>query len=196
MQRSEMRTKNGFELDQVVSALQKSVRRGLEEESMFWSLELAESGFGKYLWKRLMVISAEDVGIGDPMAFVLTVAGWVATKESTSSFTKPPGMRTEFLGPIVLYLCRAQKCREGDDLNWLVSEKRRRGWKVPVPDFSLDDHTVAGRKMGRGRAFWFAEASKLSNPVVIEGNKYAEKVRELFGNGEQEPSPSLEQGEP
>lgn len=181
MQRSEMRTKGGHPLDEVTSALQKCIRRGLEEEAMFWALEMAESGYGQYLWRRLMVIAAEDVGVADPQALILTTSAWVATKEATKSFSKPPGMRTEFLGPTILYLCRSVKCREGDDFAWLVMERRARGWKIEVPDFAVDDHTDRGRKMGRGREFWFSDASKLANAVEIAGNVYAQKVRELFG---------------
>lgn len=172
------KTAAGHLLDEVVSSVQKCIRRGLEEEAMCWALEMAEAGYGQYLWKRLMVIAAEDVGIADPQALILTVAAWLATKESTSSFSKPPGMRLEFLGPTVLYLCRAPKCREGDDFCWFVMERRARGWKIEIPDWAADDHTQRGRRMGRGRQFWFDEASKLVNAVVIEGNRYGAAVRE------------------
>lgn len=179
------KTNGGFQLDEVASALQKSIRRGLEQEAMFWALEMAESGYGQYLWKRLLVISAEDIGPADPAALILTYAAWAATKDSTSSFSKAPGMRLEFLGVVLLHLCRAPKSREGDDFCWYVMERRARGWKIPVPDFALDDHTDRGRKMKRGRQFWFEEASKLENAVEIRENVYATKVRELFATGEQ-----------
>ncbi len=61
-----LKTKGGYLLDEVVSALQKCIRRGREEEAMYWALEMAESGCGKYLWRRLMIIGAEDVGLADP----------------------------------------------------------------------------------------------------------------------------------
>lgn len=181
------RTAGGHPLDEVTSALQKCIRRGLEEEALYWALEMAESGYGQYLWKRLMVIAAEDIGIADPQALILTHAAWSATKDATSSFSKPPGMRTEFPGPVILYLARSKKSREGDDFAWFLQERRARGLKLAIPDFSVDDHTQRGRQLKRGRQFWFEEASKLVNMVVIEGNKYAAKVRELFGglfNGE------------
>lgn len=188
------KTNGGYPLDEVVSAVQKCIRRGLEEEAMFWSLEMSDSGYGQYLWKRLLVISAEDVGVGDPQALILTTCGWLATKKATQSFTKSPGMRVEFLGPVILYLCRAQKCREGDDFAWYIMERRKRGWQVPIPDFALDDHTGRGRRLKRGRKFWFQEASRLENAVEILGNVYAQKVRELFGDGEQTPL-GLQNGE-
>ena len=64
-------TKNEYELDEVVSVLQKSIRRGLEEESLYWALELSESGYGQYLWRRLCVIASEDIGLVEPVVSVI-----------------------------------------------------------------------------------------------------------------------------
>ena len=66
-----MITKNGYNLDEVVSALQKSIRRGMEEESLYWANELAVSGYGQYLWRRLGVTVSEDIGLAEPMAPVI-----------------------------------------------------------------------------------------------------------------------------
>jgi len=67
-----LQTQEGYPFDEAVSALQKSIRRGLEEEAMFWAAEL-ETRYHDYLWKRLQVISVEDIGIADPQV-VLYVA--------------------------------------------------------------------------------------------------------------------------
>jgi replication-associated recombination protein RarA len=173
----DLKTKGGCPLNEVVSALQKCIRRGLEEEAMYWALEMAEAGFGQYLWKRLMVIAAEDIELANPDALTLTTSGWLATKETTKSFSRPPGMKTEFLGPVILYLCRSPKSREGDDFTWYIMERRKRQWHLEIPDVALDYHTERGRKMGRGQTHWFEEASKLEN--AVGGNKYAELVKDL-----------------
>jgi hypothetical protein len=49
-------SENGYPFDEVASALRKSIRRGLEEDAMFWAVEM-ETRFPDYLWKRLQVIS-------------------------------------------------------------------------------------------------------------------------------------------
>ena len=194
--RRELVTKGGYDLGQVVSALQKAIRRADEAGALYWALELSDSGFGAYCWRRLLTIAVEDVGLGEPAAVVLTACAWWITKEKTKSFSRPPGMATEPLGVAVLTLCRAQKSREGDDAVWYASERRKRGWRLAVPDEALDWHTVRGRQMQRGLAHWFAEAARLENEVQIMGNRYGRLVRELLGSGEQEPSPSPEQGKP
>src|SRR5919109_910858 len=55
-------TAHGYLLAEVVSALQKCVRRGEEENALYWAAEMDRSGFGNYCWKRLKVICSEDVG--------------------------------------------------------------------------------------------------------------------------------------
>jgi len=52
-------TVNGYAMDEVVSALQKEIRRGNEENATFWACELLDSGAGETLWRRLKVIAAE-----------------------------------------------------------------------------------------------------------------------------------------
>ena len=60
-------TPKGYYLDEVISALQKEVRRGKEYEAVFWAVEL-ESFNPKALWNRLKVIASEDVGVAEPHA--------------------------------------------------------------------------------------------------------------------------------
>jgi replication-associated recombination protein RarA len=66
-------TRHGIEFDVAASALQKSLRRSLEEESAWWAIEMARSGFGAYVWRRLMVVASEDVGIGGAPGVVADV---------------------------------------------------------------------------------------------------------------------------
>ena len=55
-----LRTKNGYDFLEVASALQKSIRRNDVVVAAFFGVELWQSGYGNYLWKRLYTISAED----------------------------------------------------------------------------------------------------------------------------------------
>jgi hypothetical protein len=45
---SELTTGSGANCAEVASALQKSIRRGLEREALHWSSELDQAGFGNY----------------------------------------------------------------------------------------------------------------------------------------------------
>jgi len=57
------RTLGGYLTSEVTSALQKSIRRALEEEALFWATELDLAGFGANAWKRLRIIASEDIGL-------------------------------------------------------------------------------------------------------------------------------------
>jgi hypothetical protein len=67
----ELRTPSAYRNDEVASALQKSIRRGEEEQALFWASELDLAGYGNYVWKRLRIIASEDVGLAEPMMAVL-----------------------------------------------------------------------------------------------------------------------------
>ncbi len=54
------RTTRGYNFGEVSSAMQKAVRRGDAKLAGYWALELFASGYGNYVWKRLLTISAED----------------------------------------------------------------------------------------------------------------------------------------
>jgi replication-associated recombination protein RarA len=53
-------TKRGYNFYEVLSALQKAIRRGDARLACYWAAELYESGFGPHVWNRLLIISAED----------------------------------------------------------------------------------------------------------------------------------------
>lgn len=71
---SDIKTINGFACDVVISGLQKFVRRADIPRALACANELALSNgeLFEYMWSRLMVISVEDIGLGDPMASVRT----------------------------------------------------------------------------------------------------------------------------
>ena len=68
-----VQTRHGLPADEIISALQKEIRRGQTENAALIAYEMASTSpeLEMYLWKRLQVISVEDVGLGDPHAVVL-----------------------------------------------------------------------------------------------------------------------------
>ena len=58
--RKQLTTVRGYSLSDVASALQKAIRRADARLAGYWAIELFESGFRDYLWRRLLTISAED----------------------------------------------------------------------------------------------------------------------------------------
>lgn len=177
MDNYENRTKRNYMLDEVTSALIKSLRRGMEEESLFWAQEIEESGYWKYIWKRLLIFCAEDVGMADPDAIVRVNA--LAHAYETIRKNQPKGVPVEgdILAMAVLYLARAYKNREVDEFkNVLEHRKEKEDWQPEIPEFALDVHTRRGRAMGKTEADWWKEGAKVEG--LKGGSKYQQK---LFG---------------
>jgi replication-associated recombination protein RarA len=152
-------TPKGYDLHEVISALQKEIRRGKEQEAVYWAVEL-ESFNDKALWNRLRVIASEDVGLADPHASLIID---VLEKQYLDAVDRKKDSSRLFLVNAVLYLARAPKSRIVDNLLAVVYNDEKRH---EIPDYALDMHTYRGRKMGRGLKHFFAEGAKLENQAL------------------------------
>ena len=67
------RTRHDFPADEVISALQKEIRRGHTENAALLAYEMLSTSqeLEEYLWGRLQVISVEDIGFGEVSAPML-----------------------------------------------------------------------------------------------------------------------------
>ena len=99
-----VRSKGGYLCDELTSALQKFIRRGMTEEAVRVAYELSRTSdeLTEYLWKRLAVISVEDIGLGDPMAPVLVYC----LNETRMNFIDVPGEFGITSLPALRYLCQ------------------------------------------------------------------------------------------
>lgn len=179
-------TKNGYTLMEVVSAIQKEIRRGNEENAMYWALEFMPK-FERYLWRRLMVIVNEDIGLASPQTIILLRA----LKETFFEMRETgDGAARLVLANAILAMCRAPKSRLSDYFNAAVEqEKNRRITHLAIPDYALDKHTGAGRQMGRGVDHWHDEGCKLSpvvdDPLTADTANYEERAVSIWREDKQ-----------
>ena len=151
------RTQKGYDMFEVLSALQKEIRRGNEYEAVYWAAEL-ESFNPEALWNRLRVIASEDIGLADPYASLIVD---VLEKQ----YTADKKNSRLFLVHAVLYLARSPKSRIVDNLLSVVYNDEER---LEIPDYALDMHTYRGRKMGRGYEHFFDEGTKLEKQALAD----------------------------
>ena len=161
-------TAQGYDLGEVASALQKSVRRGLEEDAMYWAVELFNSNFDEYCWKRLRIMSCEDIGFGNPDAAPAVQALYMMycdLKKKKEDTQQPWRL---MLTQAVLLLCRSQKSRVVDHalIHFWGSHGNE---KKAIPEYALDKHTAKGKSNGRGWKHFFEEGTLLSPMAEIEG---------------------------
>lgn len=129
-------TINRYNKSEVVSALQKMIRRGMEPEALYWASELLASGEEYTFWRRIFAITAEDIGLADP-----DMPQRIAALNDMARICKE--WNIPFMA--VMLLCRAPKNREADDACWMYEMRRKTGWKIPIPTVARDGHTREGK---------------------------------------------------
>jgi replication-associated recombination protein RarA len=168
-------TQKGYDLGEVASALQKSVRRGLEQEAMYWAVELFNSNFDEYCWKRLRIMSCEDVGLANPMAAVQIQSlynMYLDLKKKKEDAQQPWRL---MLTQAVLVLCRSEKSR-------VVDHALIHFWNThpntgkDIPEYALDKHTARGKHNGRGWKHFFEEGTLLNPLGEVAGEDEYKKM--------------------
>lgn len=183
----QLTTRNGYAMHEVMSALQKDIRRANERDAVFWGLEMCPN-FESALWHRLVVISHEDIGLANPMVF-----------------TAIPTMRDEYFRlrtksnsgcwlvvvNAVALLCRSDKSRLADDLFATAHGEAACGkYRPQIPDYALDGHTLRGKRQGRGDEFFYEHLvlSGYVDGMPLGFNPYEQSAKEMWAtNFEQIP---------
>jgi replication-associated recombination protein RarA len=173
---AEIITPGGYAAGEVSSAMQKCIRRGLEDDALFWATELDLAGFGEYVWKRLRIIASEDVGLAEPSAAATVRALYANWLDQRKKKDERHGPERLFLVHAVIELCRARKSRLVDHALIVHYEGPRT--KRPVPDFALDHHTRRGKARQRGHTHFWEHGAKLSNAAAVP-DAYAAQAREI-----------------
>jgi len=167
----QLSTTRGYILLEVASALQKAIRRGDARLAGYWAIELFESGYKEYLWRRLLTVSAEDCWGVITHEIESLYRSWQMIDKQ-----KPGGGRI-FASKAVILLCLARKSRDADHLTNLVYDPKAisddlleqdlaqaRATTEPIPPYAFDVHTQKGRKAGKTKAQFFREEFDALNP--------------------------------
>ena len=166
-----LRTVRGYLLSEAVSAMQKAVRRGDARLAGYFAVEMFESNYTAYLWRRLLTISAEDVAGIITQEIESLYRSWVVIDASRK------GAGRIFIAKAIVLLCQATKCRDADHLTNLVYDAKAldeqsidaaldeaRTHMEPIPDWALDCHTAMGRALGRTKRDFFIDEHDALTP--------------------------------
>lgn len=167
-------TIRGYDFFEVVSAIQKAIRRNDPEIAGYFALELFDSGFSKHLWKRLLTTSAED-------------CYGVITKEiealynsfNTINERKPKEGGRVFISKAILLLCGCPKSRDSDHMGLLVydakspTDEQIKKYlseipdRMDIPEYAYDVHTLKGKRMGKTKVDFIKEEFKALKPKQV-----------------------------
>lgn len=185
----QLKTKQGYDFFEASSSLQKAIRRNDIKLAGFFGLELLASGYYKYIWKRLLTISAED-------CYGVITHEILALKEGFDLVNKGKKKNDKgriFVSKAIILLCKATKSRDADHLQNFIYDKRSglndmsiqdfldevsdedieklmdEVIKEPklVPDYAFDVHTLKGKKMGKTKKQFFKEEQDALEPKQI-----------------------------
>lgn len=164
----ELTTISGHRLDEVSSAMQKSIRRGLLDEALYWASELDLSGYSEYVWKRLRIICCEDVGLANPNIAVQINSLYQMSsdiRKLEKKNEKTPNSHRLFLVQAVMLLTKSSKNRNVD---WTLMcyYKGKRECRY-IPDYAIDKHTVKGQIQKKKYKEFIEVGSLLENEVEI-----------------------------
>jgi replication-associated recombination protein RarA len=169
-----IKTKHGYAADEVISALQKSIRRGEEDDAVFFAYEMLVSGdeLSDKFWERVRVICVEDIGLANPQLAATIYAlhqSYIALKGQSDAYLHA-------LFAVVL-LVRSHKSRYIDELfNNLRAKVEEENYRRDIPDYALDKHTQKGEAMGRGDLHFWEESSRLKDDVSIHEKKHLNEI--------------------
>ena len=145
MSDDELSTRRGYSAYEVVSALQKAIRRSDVDAALYWCTELGQS-YLPWLWKRLRIISSEDVA---PTAGVVAEidALYQRYHEKIKSGDTDLGLYWAMQATVIL--ATAPKGRLIDVAWEHFVERSEKLERREIPDEALDGHTRRGRQLGR-----------------------------------------------
>ena len=187
----ELRTKRGYDFFEVSSAMQKSIRRGDEKLAGYFAQEMFASNYSKYIWKRLLTISAEDVEIA--------ITQEILSLHFSFNFVNDKKDKEKgriFISKAVILLCRAFKSRDADHLQCLVYDKKmdisdaeikqnledsNTEEYLPIPDYAFDIHTKKGRQMGKTKKLFFMEENEGLFPIAQDRQRFNEALLKYVG---------------
>ena len=174
---SKITTRNGYAGDEVISALQKSIRRGLEEQACMFAYEMyiSSTQLEEKLWRRLLTISVEDIGMGNPMAAIMVNNLYQMSKQ----FDYADGDKPMYFIHAIRYLCSSEKDRSSDLLKNICIKSFAMGKFPEIPDYALDKHTQRGQAMGRDSFHFLNEASKVYPQKEVD-NDYKERYAKIL----------------
>lgn len=175
-------TEHGFAADEVISALQKCLRRGMLDNVLLlgWEMYLTSPEMEEMLWSRLCVIAVEDVGLGNPQAPILVETLY----QQHRRYPRPSDDRFLFAAHAIRVLATSLKDRTSDDMvNW-TKRIVEFGERLPeIPDVALDMHTGRGQQMGRDYRFFMEEASRVMPEINDKDQKYRDWIIQALDEG-------------
>jgi replication-associated recombination protein RarA len=178
-------SKRGYAADELISTLQKSIRRGDLDLALLVGREMYESSpdLEEMMWMRLNVISCEDCGDGSYLEPVVISNLYTMHNRLDRTF----GDRWLFATHAIRFLAERTKDRTSDELA-NITMHRINASETPfeIPDYALDVHTRRGQMAGSSVDGFWSEGggSELVNELSGRDTSVRDEITRLRAAGE------------
>jgi replication-associated recombination protein RarA len=174
----QLMTPKKYMLYECISAMQKAIRRGDAKMAGYWACEIWRGGFDRYVWRRLLIISAEDCfGIITKEVMALNDAYLVI-----NGYQRGAGGGQLFVCKAAYLLALAEKSRDVDNLINAVlmdgmgitdeeiaadiaAAEAADAPRLEVPWEAYDYHSARGKKAGKTRESFMADEQAALKPL-------------------------------
>lgn len=136
--------RNGDGHYDLISAFQKSIRGSDTDAALYYLAQLCESGDLPSIFRRLLVIAYEDIGLANPAACQHTTAAVQA-----ANMVGLPEARI-ILANAVIELCLSPKSNSAIMAIDSALDDVRNQKNDPIPDHLKDAHYKGAKKLGHG----------------------------------------------
>ncbi len=173
----------GYAADELISALQKSIRRGELRLALLVARELYETSaeLEAVMWSRLSVISAEDVGDGSFQEPVVVNALF----QMHERMERSAGDRWLFAVHAIRFLVERTKDRTSDEWANLVMHLINADPRpFEIPEYALDVHTRRGQEAGRDVDGFWVDGSLLANERADRDTAAREEILRIRAAGD------------
>jgi hypothetical protein len=177
---SQIISPHGIRVDDLVSVLQKEIRRGNIDNAVLAAYEMfiTSPDVAQHLWRRLRLIVVEDIGMGLP-------TGPVLIDVLHQNFNAAPGGDWMMACHAVRLLASAPKDRTSSEhAGWVATKVALGEVSVEVPDYAHCVHTRAGQELGRGMTQWWDNGAQVSDELDSADHRYRDELIELHRRDE------------
>jgi putative ATPase len=165
--------KSGDQHYDLISALHKSLRGSDPDAALYWLGRMLEAGEDPlYIARRLVRFASEDVGMADPQALMVAVAG----QQAVHFVGLPEGNLA--LAQAVVYLAAAPKSNSLYQAYSRVKQDIQHGRNEPVPLHLRNPVTGLMRETGYGQGYKYAHdypdhfVKQQNLPPSLQGKRY------------------------
>lgn len=159
-----------------ISAFIKSMRGSDPDATLYWLAKMIHAGEDpRFIARRILIHSAEDVGLADPMAMVLANAACQIAESVGWPEARIP------LAEAALYIATAHKSNTVVTSIDAALADVRTGRTLPVPAHLRDGHYAGSERLGHGVGYTYPQGQ----PGNFVAQDYLGAARRYYEPGEQ-----------